>query len=304
MSVHRPGWLVVNADDLGVSRGSTLGIIKAHREGIVTSASLAATTPHYQFAVESVRQCPALGIGLHFTLTSGKPVADARRVPWLVNEAGFFRWRFSSLLVAAIAGRPAGLMDQIDLELDAQFERLKRDGIQPDHVDGERHVHLIPGILERVVAAARRYGVPYVRAAQDLGPSLLKGQDVPALALGGGFVKWGVLRGLTSRAGGLLGGVSSADRIASYLYTGRTASFIPMLLSSAPQAGVTELMVHPAMPVEDRELSLGNPELERYVTSADRLAELDACLSARGKTGSWQLTTFRQLAAVTAGRSA
>ena len=82
-------WIVVNADDLGVSRGTTLGIIKAHREGIVTSASLAVTTDAYEHAVtQCVRQCPELGIGLHFTLTSGRP---ARPSPLLVDRDGFFR---------------------------------------------------------------------------------------------------------------------------------------------------------------------------------------------------------------------
>src|SRR5205814_6884021 len=94
--------LVVNADDLGVSKGATLGIIKAHREGIVTSASLAVTTPFYEHAVEScVKTCPDLGIGLHFTLTSGKPLSPPEDVPLLINKKGFFRWRFSPLFAAA-----------------------------------------------------------------------------------------------------------------------------------------------------------------------------------------------------------
>src|SRR6202011_3446284 len=76
------GVLVVNADDLGVTKGATLGIIRAHREGIVTSASLAATTSFYAHAVEScVQTCRDLGIGLHFTLTSGKPLSPTREVP-------------------------------------------------------------------------------------------------------------------------------------------------------------------------------------------------------------------------------
>ena len=58
------GALVVNADDLGVSRGATLGILRAHREGIVTSASLAVTTPFYEHALEHcARTSPELGIG-------------------------------------------------------------------------------------------------------------------------------------------------------------------------------------------------------------------------------------------------
>lgn len=296
-----PAWLVVNADDLGVSRGCTLGIIKAHREGIVTSASLAATTPHYQFAVDScVRQCPDLGIGLHFTLTSGRPVSDPRHVPLLVNKAGRFRWSFSSLLASIGSSVHGDLILQIERELEAQFKQLERDGIKPDHVNGERHIQLIPGIFEIVVAVAKDHGVPFVRAARDVGPRLLRARDAAALTLGGGFVKWGVLAGLTWPARGQLDGIASADWIASYLYTGLTSTFLPMLLESAPSAGVTELMVHPALPHEDRDLDLGNHEVERYVRSRERQVELDACIAARGHTGAWKLTTFRQLAAMNA----
>src|SRR5262245_526252 len=155
------GWLVVNADDLGVSKGATLGIVRAHREGIVTSASLAPTTPFYAHTLETcVRLCPELGIGLHFTLTSGRPVSPSASVPLLVDSRGVFRWRFMPLLRAAGLARGKDLLEQIDLELEAQIQRLKADGIRPDHIDGERHVQLIPGIFETVVAAARRHAIP------------------------------------------------------------------------------------------------------------------------------------------------
>lgn len=288
-------FLVVNADDFGVSRGSTLGVIKAHREGIVTSASVACTTPHFQFAVDSLRDNPELGVGLHLTLTAGRPVMDRARVPMLVDDAGFFRWRFMSLLNTHPTRDPV-LYEQIAVEIDAQFARLADAGIKPDHVNGERHAHLIPGIFELVIAAARKFGVPYVRAARDIGPGLLRVRDAAGLALNGGFLKWLLLRSLTARARTRLGGVSTTDQFASYLYTGRTRTFLPMLLSSAP-TGVTEVMVHPGLPGEDTDLQIGNAELARYLASPDRRDELDACIAARGNTGAWQLTTFRQLAA-------
>src|SRR5262245_26028596 len=153
--------LVVNADDLGVSRGATLGILRAHREGIVTSASLAPTTPDYSHALEAcVRACPRLGIGLHFTLTSGRPVSPTATVPLLVDGRGVLRWRFLTLLGSAGISRRRDLLEQIDVELEAQIQRLQADGITPDHINGERHVQLIPGIFERVVDAARRHGIP------------------------------------------------------------------------------------------------------------------------------------------------
>jgi predicted glycoside hydrolase/deacetylase ChbG (UPF0249 family) len=194
------GALVVNADDLGVSRGATLGILRAHREGIVTSASLCVTTPHYRHAVEScVNECPELGIGLHFSLTVGAPASRPEDVPLLLDDRGRFRWRFGSLFVALTVNRSHDLLEQIRGEVDAQFARMAQDGIRPDHVDGERHVHLIPGVFECVADAARRHGVRFIRAGRDRGRDLLKARHIPALATSGGFTKYALLSLLADR---------------------------------------------------------------------------------------------------------
>ena len=293
------GHLVVNADDLGVTRGATLGIVRAHQDGIVTSASLAATTDAYEHAVrECVRVCPDLGIGLHFTLTHGRPVSAAHVVPALVDDRGFFRWRFVPLLMATSGGGRAELKAQIARELEAQLQRLRADGIHPDHIDGERHVHLIPGIFELVVAAAARHGVPFVRVGRDVGARCVTLADVPGLMASGGFVKWGLLTALSVRNRRLLqSGVRGIDSVASYLYTGRLDLVLKTLLTAAPSSGPVEVMVHPGLPEESRGASLGNAESERYLADADRRCELEACIAAREWTAGWTLTTFRGLAA-------
>ena len=290
--------LVVNADDLGVSRGATLGIVRAHREGLVTSASLAMTMPAYEHALDAcVRQCPDLGIGLHFTLTSGRPVSQARDVPKLVNADGFFRWRFMALLRAASFRARGDLLDQIDIELEAQIQRLVRDGVKPDHIDGERHVHLIPGIIERVMAAARRHGIPFIRLGRETATPYIRPGDVGALLLRGGFAKSWLLSTLTRRNRRLLGnGVRSADHFASYLYSGRLDLVLGEILMRPPSDGITEIMVHPGIPEESRGLSFDNRELARYLGSEDRRREMEACIAARASVGAWRLTTFARLA--------
>lgn len=290
--------LVVNADDLGVSKGATLGIIRAHREGIVTSASLAAATPFYEHALEScVRVYPGLGVGLHFTLTSGRPVSPVRHVPLLVDRNGFFRWRFLSLLRAASLRMPKGLLEQVEIELEAQLQRLSADGVRPDHINGERHIHLIPAIFELVVAAARRHRIPFVRLGRDIGRDRVGAGHLPGLALGGGFIKSWLLSYLTALNRRRLGGeILYAEHLASYLYTGRLDLLLAQLLKSPPPDGTLEIMVHPGVPEESRDLALGNSELERYLASEDRRGELEACIAARGLVDGWRLTTFGELA--------
>jgi hypothetical protein len=130
--------IVVNADDLGVSRGATLGIVQAHLEGVVTSASLAPTGADYQYAVNTVRKdCPNLGIGLHFTLSAGKPVSSPTDVPLLVDERGYFKWEFVSLFRTLGWKKDGKLLEQIEIELPGGNIAIehgdRHDSFAPDH---------------------------------------------------------------------------------------------------------------------------------------------------------------------------
>src|SRR5437899_5483213 len=61
-------YLIVNADDFGLSPGVNRGIIKAHEQGIVTSASLMVLMPAAAQAAAYAREHPSLSVGLHFDL--------------------------------------------------------------------------------------------------------------------------------------------------------------------------------------------------------------------------------------------
>src|SRR2546421_12651751 len=61
-------FLIVNADDFGLSPGVNRGIIKAHEQGIVTSASLMVRWPAAGAAAVYSREHPGLSIGLHVDL--------------------------------------------------------------------------------------------------------------------------------------------------------------------------------------------------------------------------------------------
>ena len=60
--------LIVNADDFGQTAGVNRGVIMAHEEGIVTSASLMARWPAAASAAAYARAHPTLGLGLHIDL--------------------------------------------------------------------------------------------------------------------------------------------------------------------------------------------------------------------------------------------
>jgi predicted glycoside hydrolase/deacetylase ChbG (UPF0249 family) len=290
--------LVVNADDLGLSRGATLGVIRAHREGVVTSASLVPTGADYRHAVDRCRaECPDLGLGLHFTLSAGRPVSPTERVPLLVDDRGYMRFEFGSLFGRAGLRRRQDLLEQIGIELEAQLQRLLADGVKPDHIDSERHVHLIPAIFEKVAALAVRRRIPFVRMGREIGWRMLRLRHFDPAVLRGGIVKSTLLAALTRRNRPAASNVRASDNFASYLLSGRLDLLLPEILG-APPDGVTEIMVHPGIPEESRGVRLGNPGLEHYLGREDRRRELNACIRARELASGTKLCTFGALAAM------
>src|SRR5271170_2411822 len=82
--------LIVNADDFGLSASVNAAVVRAHREGILTSASLMVNEPGFAEAVALARQNPRLGVGLHLTLLHGHAALPPGQIPGLVNARGEF----------------------------------------------------------------------------------------------------------------------------------------------------------------------------------------------------------------------
>src|ERR1700690_988042 len=80
--------LVVNADDFGLTAGTNDAIIDAHRNGIVTSASLLANGSAFEHAVHLAQQNTSLGVGVHLTLTEGPAVSPIASIEPLLGPDG------------------------------------------------------------------------------------------------------------------------------------------------------------------------------------------------------------------------
>ena len=58
--------LRINADDFGLTKGVTDGVLYAHLNGIVTHTSIMAQGLDFQRAVQIAKDTPSLGIGCHW----------------------------------------------------------------------------------------------------------------------------------------------------------------------------------------------------------------------------------------------
>jgi chitin disaccharide deacetylase len=246
--------LIVNADDLGWTDGVNRGIAEAHRNGIVTSASLLANGAAFASGVELARSTPGLGVGVHLNLSDGAPVATTELVTSLLDDSGAFAGGPESLLLR-MARRDLSLREVED-EWTAQIEKVRDAGIQPTHLDGHKHVHMLPGLLEIALRLAKRYSIGAIRVAHEassLRSALSTRGDVHTATV----LKQGVqARGLKllahdAREQAQHAGVSTADYFCGIAQTGvLTKEGVASLLRNLPD-GTTELMCHPGYADQD-----------------------------------------------------
>lgn len=157
--------LVVNADDFGGSRSINEAVIRAHRDGILTTASLMVNESSCPEAVELAKQNPGLGVGLHLTLLMGRSALPPKEIPGLVNDSGEFlndpvKVGFKYFFLR-------GLREQLRKEIHAQFARFRATGLRLDHVNGHLHLHLHPTVFSLLMEDAGTLGIERLRLTRD-----------------------------------------------------------------------------------------------------------------------------------------
>ena len=145
--------LIINGDDFGFSPGQNLGIIKAHKDGILTSATALANGEYLLEGIEAAATCPDLGIGVHLTLDLGKPVLPPESVRSLVDESGQFR-KYQEHLPIVLN------QDELFHEWTAQIEKIRSLGVEPTHFDGHHHLHLHKDVIAVTMRLALKYDLP------------------------------------------------------------------------------------------------------------------------------------------------
>lgn len=156
-----PKLVVINADDLGLSRGTNNGIARAHKEGLLTSASIMPTGPAYKEAVSMTKRLPKLGIGVHLSLTLGKSILTKQEIPDLIDNNRYFYSNSVILLLKTIF--LPGMSQQIRKEFKAQIDATLRSGITIDHLNSQYHVHFMPKVFPILTSLAAEYKIPFVR---------------------------------------------------------------------------------------------------------------------------------------------
>ena len=149
--------LIVNADDFGITQGASDAIVACHLAGSVTSTTLMSSMDAAEYAVRLAMQHPSLGVGLHFNLTSGRPLVASPDGASLLGVSGEFISR-GELLRKCLFGQIKA--KQVSDELEAQYALMRNLGLMPTHVDSHQHVHAIPLIFRVLSQFANRLRIP------------------------------------------------------------------------------------------------------------------------------------------------
>lgn len=238
--------LIVTADDFGASLQINEAVERAHRDGVLTAASLMVSGPALDDAVARARAMPALGVGLHVALVNARPVLPRERVPDLVDADG----NFDSKLVRAGVRYffLPRVRRQLEAEIRAQFKAYAATGLALDHVDGHNHLHVHPTLFNMILRIGREYGLRAMRVPWE--PSGIAN----ALVIG----PWaGLMRARLRRAH-----VRANDALFGLSDTGRLSEQRVLEIIAVLPDGLTELYLHPG-------------------SSYAREEELDALLSPR-----------------------
>jgi hopanoid biosynthesis associated protein HpnK len=291
--MNQTRYLIVNGDDFGLSPQVNAGILQAHRNGILTDASLMVTGAAWREAVELARAQPTLSVGLHVTLVQGKSVLPPHLLPSITDFGGNFPNDPTLAGLRYFFSRHA--REQVYAECRAQIERFLSTGLALTHLDGHVNIHMHPVVCDALIALMEEYDILAMRVTnEDVSSSLAFDTRQQVRKRREAFI----FSRLAHRATQKLRAAQRVfpDALFGLYQSGQVDERYLLHLFPQLPPGVSEIYCHPAV--------LPCPEVERWTPSYRRADELAALTSERVRTtvGTLGITliSYRDLSALPA----
>ena len=257
MSLPAQRRAIVSADDFGMSEEVNEAIEIAHREGILSTASLMVAGPAAVDAVRRAKKMPDLRVGLHVVAIEGKSVLD---LPAITDEQGWFG-RNQLRLGVEYFFRPHSRR-ALRREIEAQFRAFDLSGLTLDHANAHKHMHLHPTVGKFLIESGLKHGLKAVRTPLEPPKPVESTETLGDRALR----RWlSVLRHQLSRAGLKTNDWCFGLRWSGHMTPERIQGLIPRL-----PPGVSEIYFHPATGQNDM--------MRRFMPDYDPTGELAALL--------------------------
>ncbi len=157
--------VIFSGDDFGSSTAVNDAILKAHREGVLTSASLMVTGTAVEDAIARARATPTLAVGLHLVVVHGRSCLHPARIPHLVDAHGYFSANPVQAGLRYFFDKT--VQQELEQEVKAQFGFFASTGLPLAHVDGHLHMHMHPTVFRLLLPWAERDGASGIRLPRD-----------------------------------------------------------------------------------------------------------------------------------------
>jgi chitin disaccharide deacetylase len=229
--------LVITADDFGAAVEVNDAVELAHRNGVLTAASLMVSGRAAADAIGRAHRMPTLRVGLHLTLVDGRPVLPASKIRHLVDRSGALRGNMAAVGAIIACNRSARL--EAAAEITAQFEAFRATGLRLDHCSTHKHFLMHPVVAGLIAQIGSRFGLDAVRVPVEPVDILRKIEPCRGTWLPAPLAR--VLHRRLRRRGLL-----APDQVFGLRWSGRmTSERLLGLIRHLPE-GLSEIYLHPA----------------------------------------------------------
>ena len=238
-------FLIVTADDFGLSGAVNEAVEQANKRGILTAASLMVSEPGAADAIRRARMLPDLRVGLHLVLADGAATLAAELIPALAQADG----RMNEHMIAKsfrFFASPA-VRRQLEAEVGAQFAAYARTGLALDHVNVHKHFHLHPTVLEVVLRVGQKFGLRALRVPDEPLWFAAHGGAWVEAAKKVSLMPWIAMMKKRLRKAGVL----CNDRIFGIAATGKMSEEKLLAVMARLPPGISEIYLHPACDSEE-----------------------------------------------------
>ena len=265
--------IIITADDFGFSEEINEAVERAHRDGVLSAASLMISAPAAADAIARAQRLPTLRVGLHVVLVHGTPTLPREEVDALVDRDGRFPENLAAAGVKWFFSPRA--RRQLNREISAQFDAFRATGLELDHVNAHNHIHLHPTVLSAFLRELEGQKKAAVRLPREPWRSYKEKNDSPLRI--GQLIERGImspwLRIMESRL--RAAGVAHNDWILGLAESGHVDETALVRFIDTLPNGVIEVYCHPATHRTDT--------LERVMSDYDNESELAALVSPKVK---------------------
>ena len=167
----------VHADDYALSIHASREIIQCIKDGKIDSISVMPNMSCFDQAIEMLKsnvppeKMPKYSV--HLNLMEGHCLSMPSDVPDLVDERGYFKVSWGSLVAGSllIGSKRKLLKEQIKKEFKCQIEQIKVK-LYPEwsvRIDSHQHTHMIPIVFDALVEVVReeQYDLEYIRVPEE-----------------------------------------------------------------------------------------------------------------------------------------